>query len=250
MLTITDPYVSSSGTQTFIESYGGADNTIYTILFEPTYQRVYYGGNFSGVGINIGSTSCAFIAYWDIALAFWVVVAGNVFNGQVNKIIFTGHTDLYVVGAFIVVPSKYNCYLDLSTTAPIDTNLILSYTPTYQQAFHIGGNLAVMDGTTFYREDGFQVWTSLGVPSVGTTITGINYDTSSSGDWKVIYDNYGYIRSHSVQPHSCEFQGSFMYDNTSYTKYTIVPRNVSQQFIGDITCSFWSIIGAGVGTFS
>ena len=107
-----------------------------------------------------------------------------------------------------------------------------------------------MDGTTFYREDAATIWTSLGVPSVGTTITGINYDTTSSGDWKVIYDNYAYIRSHSVQPHSCEFQGSFIYDGTAYTKYTIVPRNVSQQFIGDATCSFWSIIGAGVGTFS
>jgi hypothetical protein len=107
-----------------------------------------------------------------------------------------------------------------------------------------------MDGTTFYREDTATVWTSLGVPSVGTTITGINYDTTSSGDWKVIYDNYAYIRSHSVQPHSCAFTGSFKYDNTSYGTYTINPRNVSQQFIGDTTCTFWSIIGAGVGTFS
>ena len=154
------------------------------------------------------------------------------------------------MGAFSIVPSTYNCYLDLSTTTPIDSNLILSTPPTYQQAFHIGGQLAVIDGATFYREDGITIWTSLGVPSVGTTITGINYDTSSSGDWKVIYDNYSYIRSHETLPHSCEFQGSFKYDNNTYTKYTIVPRNVSQQFIGDITCSFWSIIGAGVGTFS
>ena len=251
MMTITDPYVSASGSQTFIESYGGADNTIYTILFEPTYGRVYYGGDFGGVGINTSPVGCSYIAYWDIGLATWNVVAGNTFNGQVNKIVFTGHTDLYVVGNFSIVPSTFNCYLDLSTTAPSDSNLILTTYPNYKQAFGgAGGQLAVMDDTTFYREDGFQVWTSLGVPSVGTTITGINYDTSSSGDWKVIYDNYAYIRSHSVQPHSCAFTGSFKYDNTSYGTYTITPRNVSQQFIGDATCTFWSIIGQGVGAFS
>ena len=250
MLTITNPYVAGGGSQTFIESYGGANSIIYTILFEPTYGRVYYGGAFSGVGINIGATGCNFIAYWDIALTGWNVVGGNVFNGNVNKIIFTGHTELYVVGGFSIVASTYNCYLDLISTTPIDSNIILSTPPTFQQAFHLGGNLAVMDGTTFYREDAATIWTSLGVPSVGTTITGINYDTTSIGDWKVIYNDYAYIRSHSIQPHSCEFQGSFKYDNTTYTKYTIVPRNVSQQFIADNGCSFWSIIGAGVGTFS
>jgi hypothetical protein len=253
MLSIGNPYVAGGGTQTFIESFGGADNTVYTILFEPTYARVYYGGTFSGVGINLfgGPTSAAFAAYWDIGAAIWVVVAGNTFNGAVNKIVFTGHTDLYAVGAFNMVPSYYNCYLDLSTTTASDSNIILSTPPTFQQAFGgAGGLLAVMDGTTFYREDTATVWTSLGVPSVGTTITGINYDTTSSGDWKVIYDNYAYIRSHSVQPHSCAFTGSFKYDNTSYGTYTINPRNVSQQFIGDTTCTFWSIIGAGVGTFS
>ena len=250
MLTITDPYVSGGGSQTFIESYGGADNTIYTILFEPTYARVYYGGDFSGVGVNIGPIGANFIAYWDIGGANWNIVNGNSFNGRVNKIVFTGHTDLYAVGAFNMVPSYYNCYLDLNSTTASDSNLILSNPPTRQQAFHLGGNLAVIDGATFYREDAITTWTSLGVPSVGTTITGINYDTTSSGDWKVIYDNYAYIRSHSIQPHACAFTGSFKYDNTSYGTYTITPRNVSQQFIGDATCSFWSIIGAGVGTFS
>ena len=252
MLTITDPYVAGGGSQTFIESYGGADNIIYTILYETTVNRVYYGGNFSGVGMNLTPVGCNFIAYWDVALTGWNVVAGNVFDGQVNKIVFTGHTDLYVVGNFNMVPSTYNCYLDVvGTGGASDSNRVLSNPPTFQQAFHFGGNLAVMDGTTFYREDGVGVWTSLGVPEAsGTTITGINYDPISSGDWKVIYDNYTHIRSHSILPHSCEFQGSFMYDNTSYTKYTIVPRNVSQQFIGDNTCSFWSIVGAGVGTFS
>ena len=247
MLTITDPYVAGGGSQTFIESYGGANSIVYTILFEPTYGRVYYGGAFSGVGINIGSVGCNFIAYWDIALANWNVVAGNVFNGNVNKIIFTGHTELYVVGGFNIVSSTYNCYLDLPSTTPIDSNIILSTPPTFQQAFHVGGQLAVMDGTTFYREDGSTIWTSLGVPSVGTTVTGIN---NFSGDWKVIYNDYAYIRTHQIQPHSCAFTGSFKYDNTSYGTYTINPRNVSQQFIGDATCTFWSIIGAGVGTFS
>jgi hypothetical protein len=251
MLTITDPYVAGGGSQTFIESYGGANGIIYTILYEPTYNRVYYGGSFSGVGINIGATGCNFIAYWDIALATWNIVAGNTFNADVTKIVFTGHTDLYAVGGFSIVPSTYNCYLELNSTSAIDSNLILTNQPTFQQAFHLGGNLAVIDGTTFYREDGNTIWTSLGIPEAsGTTITGINYDTTSSGDWKVIYDNYAYIRSHSIQPHSCVFTGSFKYDNTSYGNYTIVPRNVSQQFIGDATCSFWSIIGAGVGTFS
>ena len=154
------------------------------------------------------------------------------------------------MGGFNRVPSTYNCYLDLSTTSASDSNLILSTPPTFQQAFHVGGQLAVMDGTTFYRENGITTWTSLGVPSVGSNVTGINYDTSIAGDWKVIYDNYGYVRSHSIQPHTCTFQGSFKYDNTSYANYIIVPRNVSQQFIGDATCSYWSIIGQGIGTFS
>ena len=79
------------------------------------------------------------------------------------------------------------------------------------------------------------------------TITGIN---NWNGNWKVVGDSGNHVRSHSTLPHSCEFQGSFVYDGTAYTKYTITPRNVSQQFIGDATCSFWSIIGAGVGTFS
>jgi hypothetical protein len=248
MLTITDPYVAGGGSQTFIESYGGADNTIYTILFEPTFGRVYYGGDFSGVGINIGSVGCSYIAYWDIALANWNIVSGNAFNGRVNKIVLTGHTDLYAVGAFNMVSSTFNCYLDLNTTTASDSNFILTNTPSYQQTFHIGGQLAVMDGATFYRENGVGVWTSLGIPeTTGSVITGI---LNFSGDWKVIYNNYGLIRTHSVQPHSCVFTGSFKYDNTSYGNYTIVPRNVSQQFIGDATCSFWSIIGAGVGTFS
>lgn len=248
MLTITDPYVAGGGSQTFIESYGGADNTIYTILFEPTFGRVYYGGDFSGVGINIGSVGCSYIAYWDIALANWNIVSGNTFNGRVNKIVFTGHTDLYAVGAFNMIASYYNCYLDLASTTASDSNFILTNTPSYQQTFHIGGQLAVMDGATFYRENGVGVWTSLGIPeTTGSVITGI---LNFSGDWKVIYNNYGLIRTHSVQPHSCVFTGSFKYDNTSYGNYTIVPRNVSQQFIGDATCSFWSIIGAGVGTFS
>ena len=250
MLTISNPYVAGGGSQAFIESYGGADNTIYTILFEPTYGRVYYGGDFAGVGINLfgGATSCNFIGFWDIALAIWVSVAGNVFNGRVNKIVLTGHSELYAVGAFNMLPSTHNCYLDLSTTTASDSNIILTNPPTYQQAFHIGGQLAVMDGATFYREDAITTWTSLGIPeATGSVITGI---LNFSGDWKVIYNNYGLVRTHSTQPHSCVFTGSFKYDNTSYGNYTITPRNVSQQFIGDATCSFWSIIGAGVGTFS
>jgi hypothetical protein len=251
LLTITDPYVSSSGTQTFIETNGGADNTCYTILFEPSNARVYYGGDFTNIGVNTSPVATNYIAYWDITATTWNVVAGNVFGARVSKIVFnTGGTLLYVVGSFSITASTYNCYLDPRTTAVTDSNLILTTAPTYQQAFSDGFSVAVMDGTTFYREDSFQVWTSLGVPGTGTTITGIKYDASSSGDWKVIYNDYGYIRSHSVQPHSCVFTGSFKYDNTSYGNYTIVPRNVSQQFIGDITCSFWSIIGVGVGTFS
>ena len=253
MLTITNPYVAGGGTQTFIESYGGADNTVYTILFEPTYRRVYYGGDFTNVGINLfgGSISANYIAYWDIALASWAIVAVNAFNGRVSKIIFTGHTDLYAVGSFINTVQNYNTYLNLNSTATIDSNLTLSSPPTYQQAFGSGGNLAVMNGTTFYREDNSTVWTSLGIPeATGSAITGINYDASSSGDWKVIYNDYGHIRSHSVQPQSCVFTGPFRYNGTDYGNYTIVQRDVSQQFIGDLNCQRWSIIGAGVGTFS
>jgi hypothetical protein len=252
MLTITDPYVAGGGTQTFIESYGGANSIVYTILFEPTYARVYFGGAFSGVGINLfgGATGANFAGYWDIAGALWVVVGGNNFNGNVNKIILTGHTELYAVGNFIspTTAQDYNTYLDLNTTALIDSGLPLFGAPNYQQAFHLGGQLAVMDGATFYRENASTSWTSLGVPeATGNTITGINY---FDGDWKVIYDNYGFVRSHQTQSHACAFTGSFKYDDTTYGTYTITPKNVSQQFIGDTTCSFWSIIGGGVCTFS
>jgi len=253
MLTITDPYVGSPvvGVQTFIESYGGADNVVYTILFEPANSRVYFGGGFSGVGINLfgGTISAAFAAYWDTAGAIWVIVAGNTFNGDVNKITFTQGSDLYAVGNFgpPSTTQPFNTYLDLSTTAPIDSNLTLASAPLYNQAYWYAGQLGVKNGSDFYRETGSATWGNLGVPeATGSSITGIAY----WGEWKVIYDNYAYVRSHQVQPHSCAFTGSFKYDDTTYGTYTIVPRNVSQQFIGDTTCSFWSIIGGGVGTFS
>jgi hypothetical protein len=122
-------------------------------------------------------------------------------------------------------------------TSPID----------YKQAFY-SGEIGVYSPSAgaFYKSASYQVWTSLGNPGGSGTLTGVN----NNAGWKVIYDSYGYVRQHSTLPHSCEFQGTFIYDGTNYTKYTITARNVSQQFIGDIDNSYWSIIGPGVGVFS
>jgi hypothetical protein len=118
----------------------------------------------------------------------------------------------------------------------------------YKQSYY-SGEIAVWDdaGAAFQKSSSYQVWTSLGDPiGPGYTLTGIN----NNGGWKVIYSSNTYVRQHGILPHSCEFQGTFIYDGTNYTKYTITPRNVSQQFIGDIDNSYWSIIGQAVGVFS
>ena len=88
--------------------------------------------------------------------------------------------------------------------------------------------------------------------SSATSVAYINTCNNISilGNYKVIYNNYEYVRSHATLPHSCIFTGSFIYDAVAYGNYTITTRNVSQQFIGDDNNSYWSIIGQGVGAFS
>jgi len=101
---------------------------------------------------------------------------------------------------------------------------------------------------SLFVSSNFQVWVDLGTPSAsGSDITGVNF---WSGNYKAIYNNYEYVRSHATLPHSCIFTGSFIYDAVVYGNYTITTRNVSQQFIGDDNNSYWSIIGQGVGIFS
>jgi hypothetical protein len=148
------------------------------------------------------------------------------------------------------ISNNYSVYIDPSNPNTFsDTTFDMGgVVPDYRQGFYNGSyNALIGASNTFYISNAYQVWTSLGQTGLGTLITGIDNWNAS---YKVIGTGNGFVRSHSTLPHSCIFTGSFVYDGTAYGNYTITPRNVSQQFIGDDNNSFWSIIGGGVGTFS
>jgi len=184
-------------------------------------------------------------------LATWFSVASNNFNAGVRVIKSTPYSQLFVAGNFTQIAGtgqNYNTYIEPANPANWnDTTLSMTNPVEYKQAYY-SGEIGVYNpgASAFYKSASYQVWTSLGNPGGSVTLTGVNY----SGSWKVIYDSYGYVRQHATLPHSCIFNGTFIYDGTSYANYTITTRNVSQQFIGDEDNSYWSIIGAGVGAFS
>jgi hypothetical protein len=247
---ISSPYVAGSN-QVWTEFGGGVSAPVYAIYLDITTGYVFVGGDFTFVNINGGSLNYVYCAYYDLGTSSWGQVASNNFNNSVRVIKSTPYNQLFVAGTFSQIAGSgqnYNTYIDPITPSNwSDTILPLGSPVDYKQAYY-SGSVGVWDSASsaFQQSSAYQIWTSLGDPTGSGTLTGVNY----SGSWKVIYNSYNYVRSHSVQPHSCEFQGSFVYDNTSYTKYTITPRNVSQQFIGDDNNSFWSIIGGGVGAFS
>ena len=247
---ISNPYVAGSN-QVWTEFGGGVSAPVYAIYLDGVTGYVWVGGDFSFVDINGGSLNYTYCAYYDLGTSSWGQVALNNILNSVKVIKPTSYNVIFVAGNFPQVAGtgqNYNTYIDqFNPSLWSDTTLSLGSPVDYKEA-HYSGIIGVWDSASsvFQQSSALQVWTSLGDPTGSGTLTGVNY----TGSWQVIYSSYNYVREHSVLPHSCEFQGSFMYDNTSYTKYTIVPRNVSQQFIGDITCSFWSIIGGGVGTFS
>lgn len=246
---------SPSGSQSFAEFNGGVSAKVFSIYQDTTTNYTYVGGDFTQVNINLGALGYFYCAYYDNNLASWNPVAGNNMNAPVSIIKgIPAYAQIWVGGSFGPVGGvgqQYNTYIDPSNPSALwfDSGLLLTQPPLYKQAFYSAGigTLGVILGADFYISSAYGIWTSLGSYGGSGTVSGVNYWNS---DWKVVLDADSFVRSHSTLPHSCIFTGSFKYDNTSYGNYTIVPRNVSQQFIGDTACSFWSIIGQGVGTFS
>jgi hypothetical protein len=245
------PYVSS-GSQIYGEFAGGVNAPVFAIHHEGFLNYTFFGGDFTSVEVSGSPQSFNYCAYYDLNTGTWFSVASNNFNNVVRVIKTTPYSQLFVAGSFGQIAGtgqNYNTYIDPVIPANwSDTTLSLGSPVDYKQAYY-SGEIAVWDsaGIAFQKSSAYQVWTSLGDPvGSGYTLTGIH----NNAGWKVIFSNYGYVRQHAVLPHSCEFQGTFIYDGTNYTKYTITARNVSQQFIGDIDNSYWSIIGGGVGTFS
>jgi hypothetical protein len=249
---ITNPY-GAGGSQFYNEFQGGANAKVYAIYNDSGNGRTYIGGEFTQVGINTTPYSANFCAYYNLTLGGWFQVANNQINASVYTIKPTSYSQILLTGLFntsMGISNNFSVYIDPSNSNTFsDTNFNMGgVLPDWRQGFFNGSyNALIGFDNTFYISNTFQVWTSLGQNGVGSSITGID---NWNGSYKVIGSVYSWVRSYFNLPHSCIFTGSFKYDNTSYGNYTIVPRNVSQQFIGDATNSFWSIIGQGVGTFS
>jgi hypothetical protein len=249
---ITNPY-GAGISQFYNEFQGGANARVYAIYHDSTFVRTYIGGDFTVVGVSTSPTSLNYCAYYDPTFVGWFQVANNQINASVYTIKPTVYSVILLTGTFTTgmgISFDYSVYIDSTTPNTFsDTNFNMGgYVPDYRQGFFNGSfNTLIGFDNTFYISNAFQVWTSLGQNGAGGLITGIDLWNTN---FKVIGNSGTFVRSHSTLPHSCIFTGSFKYDNTSYGNYTIVPRNVSQQFIGDESCSFWSIIGQGVGTFS
>jgi hypothetical protein len=248
---ISNPYVAGSN-QVWTEFGGGVSDRVYAIYLDATTGYFFVGGDFTFVDINGGSLNYVYCAYYDLGTSSWGQVALNNFNSGVRVIKPAPVSLLFVAGNFSQIAGtgqNYNTYIDPATPANwSDTTLSLGSPVDYKQAYY-SGTLGVWDSASsaFQTSSSTASWTNLSDPAGSGTLTGVNY----SGSWKVSYSSNTYIRSHSTLPHSCDFNGTFIYDGTPYTKYTIITRNVSQQFIGDDNNSYWSIIGAnGVGTFS
>jgi hypothetical protein len=246
---INSPYVAS-GSQGYSEFANGVNAKVYAIHHESFLNYTFVGGDFTSVD-NVSPLGYGYCAYYDNGTNTWFSVAGNNFNNGVRVIKNTPYSQLFVAGNFTQIAGTgqdYNTYIEPANPANWnDTTLVMTSPIDYKQAYY-SGEIGVYNNSAgaFYKSASYQVWTSLSNPGGSGTLTGVN----NNAGWKVIYDSYGYVRQHGILPHSCEFQGTFIYDGTNYTKYTITPRNVSQQFIGDIDNSYWSLIGQSVGTFS
>jgi hypothetical protein len=81
----------------------------------------------------------------------------------------------------------------------------------------------------------------------GGYITGISY---FQGEWKTSYDANIKLWSHTLVGDDCVYSGNFKYLTSTYTNFTLAQPNMAQQFIGDLTNTFWTPIGTPVGTFS
>jgi hypothetical protein len=161
---------------------------------------------------------------------------------------------LWLGGAFGAVGGSgqnYNTYIEVANPANYVDTTLPGFVPfTYREGRYIPGfgAIAVVSGGTFHSSTSFQVWGSLGNPGGTGVLSGIS--AFGTGTYKVVYEGSSSVLSQTTLPHSCAFIGSFIYDGTAYSTYTITTRNVSQQFLADIASTYWSIIGGGVGTFS
>jgi len=243
------------GSQFFSEYAGGTDGSVYTIYFTAYLNWTFIGGEFQNVNVSLGAQYAPYCAYYDIGLSVWNPL-GPVASGNLNSYVYnikpSFNGNLLISGTFTSVggaTQDYNAYIEEPN--PINwsdtTQSTGGFPQYYKYGFYNGQNVLIGFDYTLYVSSAYQVWTSLGIIGQGGSLTGVNY---WNGDWKVVGDAGAYVRSHSTLPHSCIFTGSFKYDNVSYGNYTITTRNVSQQFIGDDTNTFWSIIGGGVGNFS
>jgi hypothetical protein len=249
---------NTGGIQTYSELDGGVDNEVYAIHYDTTATNyLYVGGAFTTVGSNTSPQTMNYGAVYYPAAGTWQYpFCQNQFNSPVYVILSSASTQyLFVAGSFAnpspLTGSPYSVYVEVVDAQNLyyDTALTLATPPSQKQAYGVFGAIppSVMNANDLYIESGFQVWTSLGTPTGAGGVTGINY---FAGNRKVIYDGYSYVRSYQLLPHSCAFIGSFVYNAVPYSTYTITMRNVSQQFIGDLANTYWSIIGQGVGTFS
>jgi hypothetical protein len=247
---ISSPY-TASGSQAYGEFANGVDGRVYAIHHEGFLNYTFVGGDFSSVNVSGLPSGFQYCAYYDNGTTTWFSVASNNINAGVKVIKSTGYGYLFVAGNFTQIAGTgqdYNTYIDPATPANwSDTTLVMTSPVDYKQAYY-SGEIGVYNNSVgaFYKSSSYQVWTSLSNPGGTGTLTGVN----NNAGWKVIYDSSGYVRQHGTLPHSCIFTGSFLYNGTAYSNYTITTRNVSQQFIGDIDNSYWSIIGQGVGVFS
>jgi hypothetical protein len=242
-----------SGSQFYNEFNGGVDAKVFTIFYDAGTNYIWVGGDFLAVNVNLGSLNYAYCSYYDNNISSWGAVAGNQFNSSVYIIKPTSYAHLWVGGNFGPVGGvgqQYNTYIENTSPATYnDTTLVMSTPPTYKQAFYNNplGTLAVINLPDLYTSSAYQTWISLGAFGGSGQPTGISY---FQGDYKVILESYGFVRTLQAVGNASIFTGSFKYNGVSYGNYTITPTNASQQFIGDPTCTFWSIIGQGVGTFS
>lgn len=248
---IQNPY-GITGSQVYLELGGGVDARVYTLYQEITNNQLWVGGDFTIVNLAGGTLGYTYCAIWNWGFSNWIDVASNQINDSVSIISPTNYGQIWIAGSFLPIAGtgqQYNTYIDPNNPASYsDTSLSVGNPFFYKQAFLYGSSIiGVASAGNFYTSDTLGVWNNLSNVGGSGTITGVNYWVSG---WKVSMDTNTQVRYHQTLPHSCVFIGSFKYDNTSYANYTIVPRNVSQLFIGDDLCSYWSIVGSGVGTFS
>jgi len=236
---------------------GGGGNGIYALYFDTLTNYLQVGGDFTTIDPLGLATNMSYGAmYYPLGGVWSYPFANNNLDALVSVIRPAFGGQLFIAGAFnppSPLSEPYSFYADSTDveTNYTDSGASLSQPPNYNQAyFNISGfpNAIMRSNTDFIVGYALGSWTSFGDPAGGGNVSGIGF--FGNNNWKVIYDGNPNVRTHTTLPHSCAFTGSFKYDNNSFGTYTIVPRNVSQQFIGDAGNSFWSIIGQGVGVFS